>query len=334
MEFFKPASETAAHVKVLEMGDSNSGKTWDSFYLPGPMAGFEVEAGLIAYRDRFPFDIMKAKTVQELNEILKNLTGTEQGRAALDQYSTIAFDGISRLWQDEIARLQGGTGEIKFEDMGALKSPWKALNSHIKMLGLLDKNVIATAHSKIDWDIPENGTPVPKGVKGDFDDRLFEAFDLVLYREVEKDEDGNDHYTALVVKSRYGHLKLGQKIQDWNPEEQFARIFEGLNRTPAATPATRASTGDAPTTPVPSPEPESLVSAAAGQNVTTAQQNEIRTLCQTHGSKGKGGTLDDALVREAMPFLGGTGTRADADALLGRLRAAVSEAEPATATAV
>lgn len=347
MNFFTPAAEVRPHLKAMFMGDFDTGKTFNTFFFPFPLAGFEVESGLQAYLDRVKFDMKKIYRIQELNDGLQMLTETDEGKAYLGNYRTIAIDGISKLWHDEMKRLRGDRDSLEFEDMSELKSPWKVLNSYVKTLGLLDLNVIATAHSKTKWEVPENGgAPRPVGVRGDFDGRMFEAFDLVGVAQVRKDEDGKDHYDMLIVRSRYGHLVRGETIRDWDPAEQFSRILNipkeeliqpGIRAeyeraravvTGGSAPAPRRASRPA-AEPTPEVKPETLVSAASNAAVTPAQKQEIESICKQNGSQSKGGILEDSLVREAVSFLKGNGTQAEADALLERLRAAVDAAQTA-----
>src|SRR5690606_23422037 len=117
MNFFTPAAEVRPHLKAMFMGDFDTGKTFNTFFFPFPLAGFEVESGLQAYLDRVKFDMKKIYRIQELNDGLQMLTETDEGKAYLGNYRTIAIDGISKLWHDEMKRLRGDRDSLEFEDM-------------------------------------------------------------------------------------------------------------------------------------------------------------------------------------------------------------------------
>jgi hypothetical protein len=308
MNPFTSVSEVKPHTKILEIGPSSAGKTWDFFHLEGPRAAFDCEDGLAAYEDRFEFDLREAPELTDILGIVEDLLKPAAAEV-LKSYRTIGFDGLTRFWHDALYELEDESGEIGFEDQRELKSPWKRLNSLIKQLGLRRVNVHAAAHAKMDWEVPrDGGEPKPKGMKGDFDGRIWEAFDLVLYRDREEDRDeaGNllsVHYRALVLKSRYAHLTVGQLIRDWDPNVHLAPIFDRSQRKAAA------KVG-----------PAELSRGTDFAPATDAQKDELRDLCSTLGSQQRNGHIPDALAAKAAAFLKNGGSRSEAEELLKLIR--------------
>ena len=317
MPVFVHAHDIPPSIKTLEIGPAKTGKTIDFFYYPGARAAFSMDSGMLPYRDRFDFYM---NPVSEMDELLKNvefLLKDPEGRKELSAFKSICFDGLTKAWHDAIAELETESGgQIAFSKQKDLKSPWKRLNSMIKDLGNLNINVHATAHTKIDWEIPKDGgAPKAKGIKADFDQRLWEPFDLVIYRDKEEERDANGrlvrvHYNALVLASRFAHLQVGQLIRDWNPEVEIPRLFEVMSRRPGQT----------------SGQGQGLVGGANYAAPTDIQKAEIERICRAYGSKRNGGVIDDSLAEEAVRILRGQGTQAQAESLLEKLRAIEQQA--------
>lgn len=207
--------------KALFIGPPGAGKTYPGLQLEGPIAALCGEDGLRPYSDVFDFDIDTFDTIEEVNAKLRDeFLGKPEVCA---KYNSVLIDGLTVAWHAAFREIAAGRERIEVTDQARLKSPWKEFNELVFKLGKRNKNVWATVQAKIDWDIRRSQAPKMKGMRGDVEDRIWYAFDIVCYVDVVEGV-----RQVRFLKSRYPHLfQVGDVIEHFDVKTHFAPIFNG-----------------------------------------------------------------------------------------------------------
>lgn len=221
---FKNVKELKRTVKALFIGPTGAGKTYPGLQLEGPVAAYDGEDGLRAFRDMFDFDVDPFDTIEQLNgKIRDEFLADEQ---VCSHYNSVVIDGLTVAWHAALREMEQAKGRIEITDQAKLKGPWKEFNELIFKLGKRNKNVWATVQAKAEWEIRQGQKPKLLGMKGDVADKIWYAFDIVCYIEVI-----NGVRTVSILKSRYPHaFQVGDTIEHFDMKVHFAPIFNGTAR--------------------------------------------------------------------------------------------------------
>jgi phage nucleotide-binding protein len=172
-----PASVGSKYLKVLIYGEPGVGKTTFAATAPSPLL-IDVERGSRSVLNvNNPVDVLEYKSVLQVEKIIEYL---EKGNPTFDKYETIVIDTITELQArlvDQQLRQAGGGAPLYKADWGVWGENAQRLRMMFSMFRDINKNLIATAHTKSDKD-DETGidfirpalTPgLAKAVNGMFD---------------------------------------------------------------------------------------------------------------------------------------------------------------------
>jgi hypothetical protein len=221
---FKKIKDVPPTVSVLFIGDTGTGKTYPMFQMPGPLGVFDGEAGTKAYQSKFDFGVDFWDEFEELTDKVQALIDNPE---ELKEVTTVGFDGMTVAWHQALREIEDPQGRIGFNKQAQLKAHGKLFMAQVMGLSKRGKNVVANVQAKPEWDTTG---PSPKlvGFKGDVDERIWFAFDLVITLSVERDAQGNEVRYADVLKSRFPDLvRVGDRIPNFDAAEAFRPIFEG-----------------------------------------------------------------------------------------------------------
>jgi hypothetical protein len=216
---FTNAQELSSTSKILCIGPAGAGKTLGGLQLEGPIGVFDGEDGARAFKDIFTFGVDPFDSIAELNGKMRSLLSSQESMAAV---ATVVIDGLTTAWHASLRETEGAhNGRIEMKHQKELKAPWKDFNDLVYRLGKAGKNVWATAQAKADWEIKPGQKPVLRGMKGDIPDKIWFAFDLVIYLDVVEGE-----RVATVLKSRYPKLlPEGAVMGQFSVRRHLAAVF-------------------------------------------------------------------------------------------------------------
>lgn len=221
---FAEAQEVKKRLKLFVYGPAGTGKTFLALHFPG-VALADMEGGADHYATREgiePFHVLRAGDFQQLEEAVRWLAFHEH------DFRTLVIDPVTKAWQSLIdhwtqvfmrrdLRSKGHKGDYFDLQPGhwtTIKDDWRRF---VRLLHLLDMNIVATAHQK------------PKYADGAFMQVIGETFDaersfdhefdtVIQTRKTDKGE-----YLTRCIKDRTGLLPEGEGFA--TSYEVFRELF-------------------------------------------------------------------------------------------------------------
>jgi len=215
---FVKASGVNKKLKVLVYGPSGAGKTHLALTFP-KVAAIDCEGGTELFSDRFDFDVLRTKNIDEVLAALESIDPKE--------YGTVVVDPVTVLWQvlmeagqiaaENRAKRQRRNPEeatLTPRDWGIIKRKVNALYTRLVNMPV---HVVVCGRIK---DVNESrGTEVVKvGERVDAEKSTEYLFDIIIKLVIE-----NGKRIGIVEKDRSGKLQ-GKRI----PDPSFASFDEIL----------------------------------------------------------------------------------------------------------
>ena len=228
-EKIKPVSQLKQVPKLLSYGATQTGKTHDAGFMPGPALVLDADKGVAAFHDRFPanFDQAPVNSFDELVAALKDFVTDPWFR----KYKSLIIDGFTILWDREVHDLgldQSSEGQSSSTREGKIATQKahadlarrsKEVGLALRLLTDVDTVVLATAEERRKFrgmDLSDENSEARAGVSMRKFGHLFDF----IYRKVSQTE-------IEVEKSRYESLKRGQKVADFTFKDHVLPIANG-----------------------------------------------------------------------------------------------------------
>jgi DNA-binding ferritin-like protein (Dps family) len=200
MSLFKKPTKEDRRLKLYVYGESGTGKSVTSLYMPSP-AVVDLDGGTDFYVDKFDMVRIKTTDIDVVNKAVDELIDNPSG------VKTLVIDGMTNYWdllQDKHLkrlRVKKGKPDYTFQpiDYKLLQADIRAF---INKLLALDLNIVMTAKSKKEYSADSSEFMKVIGQKADGPKEVPYLFDVVL----ELSFGPNETRIARVIKDRTNTL--------------------------------------------------------------------------------------------------------------------------------
>ncbi len=229
---FKPAESVKKRLKIAVYGPSGVGKTWFALHFP-KVAVIDMEGGTDHYGGKFPFHVVRTKSVKEVIQYVEAFASEKH------DFETLVIDPITLVW----SQLQTGRQDVKERKAAAkdrskqtkdwneatdietfTQADWNAVkkiyNKLMTTLINLDMHVVLIGRQNDLTETKPNGDIVKLGVKMDSEKNTVYAMDTVFRLDVV-----NGKRLAFIEKDRTMTFQIGDKVPDIS-FDSFAEVVQ------------------------------------------------------------------------------------------------------------
>jgi phage nucleotide-binding protein len=152
MSRIAPAHVNTPTLKVLIYGEPGVGKTTLAGSAPSPLV-IDVERGSRSLLNiGNPVDVLEFRSIEQVEATIQY---AKNGNTAFDKYETIVFDSITEMQArliDQQLRILGAGAPVYKADWGVYGENTQRLRMLISAFRDIEKNLICTAHAKLEKD--------------------------------------------------------------------------------------------------------------------------------------------------------------------------------------
>lgn len=152
MDRIKPAHVNTPTLKVLIYGEPGVGKTTFAATAPSPLL-IDVERGSRAVLNvSNPVDVLEFRSIEQVETAIEYM---KQGHEAFAKYETVILDSITEMQArliDQQLRALGAGAPVYKADWGVYGENTQRLRMLVSAFRDIEKNLICTAHAKMDKD--------------------------------------------------------------------------------------------------------------------------------------------------------------------------------------
>jgi hypothetical protein len=208
---FTASKPVTRHAKVLLIGEAGSGKTHAALTFPKP-AVIDAEGSIDWFADRFSFVSVPTKSYKDVTQLIQSVrTGQVKCDTLVIDSLTSIYNGLLNAASSEREDLRPlDWGRIKRKFSQLLDELYHQLPMHVVCVGWI-KPEYAKPGDSVNGRVVGANDLVKLGETFDGDRKAMYAFDFVFRMEAK----GGKHH-AVVIKSRSGALKEGERIENFS----------------------------------------------------------------------------------------------------------------------
>lgn len=215
-----PAAVATDKLKVLIYGEPGVGKTTFAATAPNTLL-IDVERGSRALLNvNNPVDVLEYRSIEQVEKAVEFLAA---GNQAFDKYETIVLDSITEMQARVI------DAQLRMRGPGSYKADWDIYGENTQRLRMLvssfrdiDRNLICTAHAKVDKDDQTGIAFVRPALTPGLAKAVAGMFDIVGYLKI----NGKGERVLRVQPTKTVLAKSRKSL----PEEITAPTWAKLNK--------------------------------------------------------------------------------------------------------